>query len=143
VVNLLKDIQDRLGVGYLFISHDLSVVENVADRLMVMYLGRVVEQGRAADVLARPAHPYTHALLSAAPVANPALARTRQRVVLQGELPSPVNPPSGCTFRTRCPYAQARCAAEAPALRPVGDQRVACHFDFSEGFADATTGVSA
>ena len=143
VVNLLKDIQDRLGVGYLFISHDLSVVENVADRLMVMYLGRVVEQGRAADVLARPAHPYTHALLSAAPVANPALARARQRVVLQGELPSPVNPPSGCTFRTRCPYAEARCAAEAPALRPLGDQRVACHFDFGERFADAATGVSA
>ncbi len=148
VINLLKDIQDRLGVGYLFISHDLSVVENVADRLMVMYLGRVVEQGAAEAVLRRPAHPYTHALLSAAPVANPRLARARQRVVLQGELPSPVNPPSGCPFRTRCPFAEARCAAEVPLLRPApGDgQLVACHFDFTERFAaaaDAATGVSA
>ena len=144
VINLFKDLQDRLGVAYLFISHDLSVVENVADRLMVMYLGRVVETGRAGDLWRAPAHPYTRALLGSAPMANPAAARTRRRVLLQGELPSPMSPPSGCAFRTRCPHAQARCAAERPVLRPVGEgQFVACHFDLAAAAAVATLDESA
>jgi peptide/nickel transport system ATP-binding protein len=144
VINLFKDLQDRLGVAYLFISHDLSVVENVADRLMVMYLGRVVETGRAADLWRAPAHPYTRALLGSAPMANPAAARARQRVLLQGELPSPLSPPSGCAFRTRCPHAQARCAAERPLLRAVGEgQFVACHFDLAAVPAAATLDESA
>jgi oligopeptide/dipeptide ABC transporter ATP-binding protein len=131
VINLLKDIQDRLGVGMLFVSHDLSVVEHVADRLVVMYLGRVVESGPAEALWRRPAHPYTQALLAAAPIADPRAARARRRTPLQGELPSPVNPPSGCAFRTRCPHAVSRCAAEAPALRPSGAQLLACHFDLA------------
>jgi oligopeptide/dipeptide ABC transporter ATP-binding protein len=132
VINLFKDLQDRLGIAYLFISHDLSVVENVSDRLLVMYLGRVVESGPSAAIWRRPAHPYTQALLESAPIADPRLARARNRVVLQDELPSPLNPPSGCAFRTRCPHAQARCAAERPLLRDVGaGQQVACHFDIA------------
>jgi oligopeptide/dipeptide ABC transporter ATP-binding protein len=132
VINLFKDLQDRLGIAYLFISHDLSVVENVSDRLLVMYLGRVVESGPSAAIWRRPAHPYTQALLASAPIADPRLARARTRVVLQGELPSPLNPPSGCAFRTRCPQAQARCAAERPLLRDVGaGQQAACHFDIA------------
>jgi len=132
VINLFKDLQDRLGIAYLFISHDLSVVENVSDRLLVMYLGRVVESGPTAEIWRRPAHPYTQALLESAPIADPRLARARSRVVLQGELPSPLNPPSGCAFRTRCPHAQPRCATERPLLRDVGaGQQVACHFDIA------------
>jgi len=133
VINLLKDLQARLGVGYLFVSHDLSVVENVADRLVVMYLGRIVEEGPAAMLWDRAAHPYTQALLAAAPVADPAIARSRRRIVLQGELPSPLAPPSGCAFRTRCRAAAPRCAEERPALRPAGGtgHRVACHFDLA------------
>ncbi|CAH2603344.1 murein tripeptide ABC transporter/oligopeptide ABC transporter ATP binding subunit OppF [Rhodovastum atsumiense] len=133
VINLFKDLQDRLGVAYLFISHDLSVVENVSDRLIVMYLGRIIESGRAAEIWRRPAHPYTQALLAAAPVPDPKLARQRRRLVLQGELPSPLNPPSGCAFRTRCPQARPRCAADRPPLRALGGaQRVACHFDLAD-----------
>ena len=144
VINLFKDLQDRLGVAYLFISHDLSVVENVADRLMVMYLGRVVETGRAADLWRAPAHPYTQALLASAPMANPAAARARRRVLLQGDLPSPLSPPSGCAFRTRCPHAQARCAVERPLLRPLGEgQFVACHFDIAVPPAVAALNESA
>jgi peptide/nickel transport system ATP-binding protein/oligopeptide transport system ATP-binding protein len=144
IINLFKDLQDRLGIAYLFISHDLSVVENVADRLMVMYLGRVVETGRAADIWHAPAHPYTRALLASAPMANPRLARARRRVLLQGELPSPLNPPSGCRFRTRCPYAQPRCAAESPVLRPVGEgQFAACHFDIASLPAATPATISA
>ncbi len=130
IINLFKDLQDRVGIAYLFVSHDLSVVENVADRLMVMYLGRVVETGGAARIWQAPAHPYTRGLLASAPVADPLLARTRPRTLLRGEMPSPLHPPSGCAFRTRCPHAQSRCAAERPLLRPIGPgQQVACHFD--------------
>jgi len=133
VINLLKDLQDRLGVGYLFISHDLSVVENVADRLVVMYLGRVVEDGPAETLWREAAHPYTQALLSAAPIADPVAARQRRRIVLQGELPSPLSPPTGCAFRTRCRFAAARCAEERPTLRPATSHghQVACHFDLA------------
>ncbi|MDQ2188037.1 ATP-binding cassette domain-containing protein [Alcaligenaceae bacterium A4P071] len=131
VINLLKDIQARSGVSYLFISHDLSVIEHVSDRLIVMYLGRVVESGPTAAIWQRPAHPYTRALLAAAPLADPVAARHRVRTVLKGELPSPHAPPSGCAFHTRCPQAQPVCAQTRPALRDLPDaRRVACHFGF-------------
>ncbi|MDQ2151479.1 ATP-binding cassette domain-containing protein [Alcaligenaceae bacterium C4P045] len=131
VINLLKDIQARSGVSYLFISHDLSVIEHVSDRLIVMYLGRVVESGPTAAIWQRPAHPYTRALLAAAPLADPVAARHRVRTVLKGELPSPHAPPSGCAFHTRCPQAQPVCAQTRPVLRDLPDaRRVACHFGF-------------
>ena len=126
VLNLLAELQQRLNLAYLFISHDLSVVEHIADEVMVMYLGRVVEQGKAADLFQSPQHPYTQALLSATPVADP--SRQRQRMVLKGELPSPLNPPSGCTFRNRCPWAVERCAEIVPPLIPADKTRAACIF---------------
>ncbi|RYF64580.1 MAG: ATP-binding cassette domain-containing protein, partial [Comamonadaceae bacterium] len=130
VLNVLNGLRGRLGLAMLFISHDLAVVRNVADRVAVMYLGRIVEIGDADAVLRSPAHPYTAALLSAVPVADPDAARDRIR--LKGEMPSPMSVPSGCRFRTRCPAAQARCAGEDPGLVEVGDaRRVACHFPFS------------
>jgi peptide/nickel transport system ATP-binding protein len=133
VINLLKDLQQATGVAYLFISHDLSVVEHISDRLIVMYLGRIVESGRGVDLWQQPAHPYTHALLAAAPVADPRLARSRTRTVLQGELPSPLNPPAGCSFNTRCPMASERCRMERPVLRSApGGRMVACHYDLLE-----------
>jgi oligopeptide/dipeptide ABC transporter ATP-binding protein len=133
VLNLLEDLQQKTGVAYLFISHDLSVVEHVSDRLVVMYLGRIVESGKGGDIWERPAHPYTAALLAAAPVADPRLARTRRKSVLQGELPSPLDPPSGCAFHVRCPMAQERCRQERPLLRTVtGGRSVACHYDLLE-----------
>jgi peptide/nickel transport system ATP-binding protein len=133
VINLLKDLQEATGVSYLFISHDLSVVEHVSDRLLVMYLGRIVESGRSEDIWERPAHPYTRALLAAAPVADPKRARSRTKVVLEGELPSPLDPPAGCAFNSRCPLAQARCRSERPQLRTLpGGRKVACHYDLVE-----------
>jgi peptide/nickel transport system ATP-binding protein len=130
VINLLKDLQQATGVAYLFISHDLSVVEHISDRLIVMYLGRIVESGRGEDIWQQPAHPYTHALLAAAPVADPRLARSRNKSLLQGELPSPLSPPSGCSFNTRCPMARERCREEQPVLRTLADgHMVACHYD--------------
>jgi len=133
VINLLRDLQQATGVAYLFISHDLSVVEHISDRLIVMYLGRIVESGRGEDMWQRPAHPYTSALLAAAPVADPRAARGRTRNVLQGELPSPMNPPPGCSFNTRCPMAQERCRQQRPVLRSAADGRmVACHYDLFE-----------
>ena len=125
VLNLLAELQERLKLAYVFISHDLSVVRHIADDVMVMYLGRVVEQGPSAAVFKNPQHPYTKALLSATPVADPA-AKSR-RIVLKGELPSPLAPPSGCSFRTRCPIAVAHCAEVEPQLRPLNGALVSCH----------------
>ncbi len=124
VLNLLADLQQRLQLAYVFISHDLSVVRHIADDVMVMYLGRVVEQGASEKVFASPRHPYTRALLSATPIADP--TARKERIVLKGELPSPLNPPSGCTFRTRCPIAEERCAKSQPELREVAGRKVAC-----------------
>ena len=125
VLNLLADLQDQNHLAYLFISHDLSVVRHSANEVMVMYLGHVVEQGEAKLLFSNPMHPYTKALLSATPQADP-LAK-RNRIVLQGELPSPLNPPSGCAFRTRCPVAIAKCAELVPDLKVAHRRRVACH----------------
>ena len=126
VVNLLKDLQQQRGLAYLFISHDLAVVEHLAHRALVMYLGRVVEEATARDLCRRPLHPYTQALVSAVPVIDP--ASKRSRIVLSGEPPSPLHPPSGCPFHPRCPVAESRCRVERPQLRALGDGRkVACH----------------
>jgi oligopeptide/dipeptide ABC transporter ATP-binding protein len=117
IVNLLRELRERLGLTLLFIAHDLAVVEYISDRIVVMYLGRIMEIGPARALCGAPKHPYTEALLSAVPVPDP--DRKGKRIVLQGDIPSPINPPSGCVFRTRCPYAIAACAGDVPALREV------------------------
>ncbi|NDP41557.1 MAG: dipeptide ABC transporter ATP-binding protein [Aromatoleum sp.] len=125
VLNLLMDLQQETGIAYLFISHNLQVVRHIADAVLVMYLGRTVEAGPKQVIFTRPAHPYTRALLASTPVLDP--RRRRERIVLQGELPSPLNPPSGCAFHMRCPYAIERCRTEVPLLEPLGGAMVACH----------------
>jgi dipeptide transport system ATP-binding protein len=125
VLNLLADLQERYSLAYLFISHGLSVVKHIADEVMVMYLGRPVEQGPARDIFAHPQHPYTRALLSATPIADP--RRIKERIVLKGELPSPLRPPTGCTFNPRCPLAFERCPRERPLLALSDGAMVACH----------------
>ncbi|MEX5261030.1 ABC transporter ATP-binding protein [Kocuria sp. CPCC 205263] len=158
VLNLLNDLQQKLGVSYLFISHDLSVVRHVTDRVAVMYLGRIVETGRTADVFERPLHPYTAALMSASPKLDPA-QRPAERIVLRGELPSPLDPPSGCRFRTRCWQAQDVCATDAPPLQDAsssgrtalpmpglrGDvvHTAECYFPMDEPVAAGSTALSA
>jgi peptide/nickel transport system ATP-binding protein/oligopeptide transport system ATP-binding protein len=128
ILNLLFELQQRFGLSYLFISHDLSVVRHFADRVAVMYLGRIAETGATADVFSRPAHPYTEALMSAVPLPDPVAQRRRQRIVLQGDLPSPANPPAGCRFSSRCPIAEAICHQVSPSLQPLSPGHLAaCH----------------
>ncbi len=127
VINLLEDLQQQLNLTYLFIAHDLSVVEHISRRVAVMYLGRIVEIAPARALYATPKHPYTEALLSAVPIPDPTVQR--KRIVLKGDVPNPINPPAGCHFHPRCPRAEARCRSEAPVLRALGPgQQVACHF---------------
>jgi oligopeptide/dipeptide ABC transporter ATP-binding protein len=128
-INLLQDLQEKFGLTYLFITHDLGMVEHIADRVGVMYLGRLMEVAPTDRLFSRPLHPYTEALMAAVPQPDPRGNRTRKRVPLRGEIANAANPPSGCSFHPRCPYAQPRCAAEVPALRNVADGRqVRCHF---------------
>src|SRR5271167_3536246 len=124
VLNLLMDLQQELGTAYLFISHNLQVVRHIADTVMVMYLGKAVEYGPKQAVFERPAHPYTRALLTSTPTLDP--KARRERSVLKGELPSPLSPPAGCAFHTRCPHAIERCRSEAPVLAPQGEVQVSC-----------------
>jgi peptide/nickel transport system ATP-binding protein len=136
IVNLLADLQERFNLTYIFIAHDLSVVRQVSTRIAVMYLGSIVEMGSADDIFARPAHPYTQALISAVPVPDLDAQRSSKRIVLTGDVPSPVNPPSGCRFHTRCPIAQDRCRSERPPLiEQSPGRKVACHYPIP---ADAT-----
>ena len=129
VVNLLLDLQRRLGLSYLFISHDMSMVRHIADRVAVMYLGRIVELAPVDRLYDHPKHPYTRALHSAVPVPDPTVEATRQRVILEGDIPSPASPPPGCPFHTRCPSARPQCATDVPEWREIEPGHwVACHF---------------
>ncbi len=126
IINLLKKIQKELGISYLFIAHDLSMVKHISDRIGVMYLGHLVESGPSDDVYNKPLHPYTSALLSAVPVPDPKLAKEKKRIILEGEIPSPINPPSGCVFSGRCPKAHKRCFEQVPSVINVGQRQIAC-----------------
>ena len=129
VINLLQDLQKDFGIAYLVISHDLSVVQHICDKIAVMYLGEIVEIAEADELIMSPRHPYTEALLSAVPVPDPAAGGQKERIILRGDVPSPVNPPSGCRFHTRCPYKEDICAAEVPPLQVISDGHMtACHF---------------
>ncbi len=135
VLNLFEKLRTELALSYLFIAHDLALVKQVSDRVAVMYLGKLCEIGPVQDIYRRPLHPYTLALLNSIPEPSPRGGKPKDRSVISGELPSPLDPPSGCRFRTRCPRAQERCTAEVPELRPLGSDRhlVACHFPLSDG----------
>ncbi len=129
VVNLLQDLQKKLGITYLFIAHDLSMVQHISDRIAVMYLGRMMELASSRELFADPLHPYTQSLISAIPIPSPKRERERGHIVLEGEVPSPVNPPSGCVFHTRCPVAEEKCSRQVPEYREAKPGHwVACHF---------------
>ena len=128
VINMFDELQDKLGLTYLFIAHDLLVVRHISDRIAVMYLGKMVELADADEIYLHPLHPYSKSLLSAVPIPDPKIARANQRIVLSGDIPSPLNAPSGCPFRTRCPYAKADCAESMPEFKEVSKGHfVACH----------------
>ena len=128
IVNMLEELQEKMGLTYLFIAHDLSMVKHISHRIAVMYLGRIVELTDSYELYKNPQHPYTKALLSAIPIPDPRVEATRKRIVVQGSVPSPIDPPSGCYFRTRCPYVKAICAEEVPQLKELGNNHVAaCH----------------
>ena len=128
VINLLDDLRDDFGLSYLFIAHDLSVVQHISNRVAVMYLGKIMELAPTEDLYKSPHHPYTRALLSAIPIPDPVLERKREQIILSGDIPNPVNPPSGCVFNTRCWKAQDKCRTTEPALMQIGASQVACHF---------------
>lgn len=128
VINMFEDLQKEMGLTYLFIAHDLSVVKHISDRIGVMYLGRMVELADSYELTTHPVHPYTKSLISAIPIADPKIARQSKRIVLEGDVPSPLNPPSGCRFRTRCPYATEQCAQEVPEFKEIAPGHyAACH----------------
>jgi oligopeptide/dipeptide ABC transporter ATP-binding protein len=134
VVNLLEDLQEQLGLSYLFIAHDLSMVQHISDRVAVMYLGHIMELTNRDQLFAAPLHPYTQSLMSAVPLSNPKLERKRKRITLVGEVPSPSNPPRGCVFSTRCPLAEEICTQQTPDYREVvSGQFVTCHLADAEG----------
>ena len=128
VINMFGELQEEMGLTYLFIAHDLLVVRHISNRIAVMYLGKMVELASADEIYDHPLHPYTKSLISAVPIPDPKIARANKRIPLQGDIPSPLNAPSGCPFRTRCPYAQASCAESMPEFKEVSkDHFVACH----------------
>lgn len=129
VINMFEELQQELGLTYLFIAHDLSIVKHISDRIAVMYLGKIVELGTSNEIAFENLHPYTRSLISAIPIPDPKISRTRKRIVLEGDVPSPVNPPSGCRFRTRCPYATELCAEKEPEFKEATPGHfVACHY---------------
>ncbi len=129
IVNLLQELQREFDLSMIFISHDLSIVRHICHRILVLYLGNLMELADRDSIYANPKHPYTKALISAVPIPDPEIERTKERIVLTGDLPSPINPPSGCVFRTRCPFAKDVCATDVPTVDTVNDHhQVACHF---------------